>query len=90
MTKTIVIAAALATSLLAGCQVTPQGQAGLAAAGGAAAGLLAARALDANPEWTLAAGLAGAAGGAALYQNQRTGQCAYPQGNGYYSVAPCP
>ena len=90
MTRITLVAAALSASLLAGCQLTPQGEAGLAAAGGAAAGLLAARALDANDEWTIAAGLAGAAAGSAIYQNSRTGQCAYPQGNGLYSVGPCP
>lgn len=90
MTKYALIAGALSVSLLAGCQLTPQGQSALAAGGGAAAGLLAASALDANPEWTIAAGLAGAALGSAYYTNSQTGQCAYPQGNGLYTVGACP
>ena len=88
MRKALMAAGLASIAALSAC--TPEGEAALSAAGGGAAGLLLASAFDANPEWTIAAGLAGAAGGAALYQNSRTGQCAYPNGDGTYSVAPCP
>lgn len=88
MKKTLMAMSLVSVAALSAC--TPEGEAALSAAGGGAAGLLLASALGANPEWTIAAGLAGAAGGAALYQNSRTGQCAYDAGNGYYRVAPCP
>lgn len=88
MKKLLMATGLIATLAASAC--TPEGEAALSAAGGAAAGLLLASAFDANPEWTIAAGLAGAAGGAAIYQNSRTGQCAYPNGDGTYSVAACP
>lgn len=90
MTKTSLIAALLSISLLAGCNLTQGQQTGLAAAGGGAAGLIAADVLDANDNWTIAAGLLGAATGAAIRQNSQTGQCAYPQSNGLYRVGACP
>lgn len=90
MTKTSLIAALLSISVLAGCNLTQGQQTGLAAAGGGAAGLIAADVLDANDNWTIAAGLVGAATGAAIQRNSQTGQCAYPQGNGLYRVGACP
>lgn len=59
------------------------------AAAGAAAGLLTAEVFDANDEWTVVAALAGAALGTQVARNQRTGECAYYRGNGYYEVRPC-
>ena len=90
MTKTKLMGVGVAALLLAGCNLTQGQQTGLAAAGGGAAGLIAADLLDANDNWTILAGLGGAAAGAAIQRNSQTGQCAYPQGNGLYSVGPCP
>jgi hypothetical protein len=59
-------------------------------AGGAAGGLIAAEAFDANDEWRLIAALAGAAAGTAVAQNTATGNCAYARGDGTYYSAPCP
>ena len=59
-------------------------------AGGAAAGLITAEALDADDNWRLIAALAGAAAGTLVAQNSATDNCAYARGDGTYSVAPCP
>lgn len=60
------------------------------ATGGAAAGLIAADILDADNDWRLIAGLAGAAAGVLVAQNEATRECAYARGDGTYFVAPCP
>ncbi|BDW86517.1 glycine zipper 2TM domain-containing protein [Roseicyclus marinus] len=59
-------------------------------AGGAAAGLITAEALDADNNWRLIAALAGAAAGTLVAQNSATDSCAYARGDGTYFVAPCP
>lgn len=59
-------------------------------AGGAAAGLITAEALDADDDWRLIAALAGAAAGTLVAQNSVTQNCAYARGDGTYYVAPCP
>lgn len=59
-------------------------------AGGAAAGLIAAEALEANDNWRLIAALGGAAAGTMVAQNMQTQQCAYSRGDGTYYTAPCP
>lgn len=58
--------------------------------GGAAAGLITAELFDANDNWRLIAGLAGAAAGTVVAQNEATQQCAYARGDGTYAVANCP
>ena len=60
------------------------------AAGGAAAGLIAADVLEADDDWRLIAGLAGAAAGTVVAQNQNGQTCAYARGDGTYYRAPCP
>jgi hypothetical protein len=59
-------------------------------AGGAAAGLITAEALDANNNWRLIAALGGAAAGTVVAQNEARQTCAYARGDGTYFEAPCP
>jgi len=59
-------------------------------AGGAAAGLITADALNADNDWRLIAALAGAAAGTIVAQNSATDLCAYARGDGTYYTAPCP
>lgn len=67
---------------LAGCQsITPQERNQIAGTVlGAGAGLLLADAFDANPAWSVAAGLGGAAIGQQVARNTSTGECAYYAG----------
>ncbi|MGR3452714.1 glycine zipper 2TM domain-containing protein [Pseudooceanicola sp.] len=92
MKTRFVLALGLSGSLLAGCANTMNPQANTVAgvAGGAAAGLIAAEALEANDNWRLIAALGGAAAGTMVAQNQQTRQCAYARGDGTYYTAPCP
>ncbi len=78
-----------ASLAIAGCQPTPQNQAIAGGVFGAAVGLVGAEMLDANPQWTAIAVLAGAAAGTLIAQNQSTRQCAYADGFGGYYTAPC-
>lgn len=81
-------AAALA---LAGCEnMTQEGRVVAGAAGGAAAGLIAAEAFDADSDWKLISALAGAAAGTVVAQNNARNTCAYARGDGTYYEAPCP
>ncbi|MBF9034737.1 glucose-6-phosphate isomerase [Rhodobacterales bacterium HKCCE2091] len=89
MTKHVLLAAVASASLLAGCQLTPQDRSNIGLLGGAAAGVLTAQALDANEEWTILAGVAGAAAGTLYARNTATGNCAYSNGDGTYTVRPC-
>ncbi|MEJ6394118.1 glycine zipper 2TM domain-containing protein [Gymnodinialimonas sp. 2305UL16-5] len=88
----LLLTAAVAT---AACQpLSPQDRSNLGLLGGAGAGLLTASAFDANPAWTVAATVAGAAIGTQVARNTQTGQCAYLQGydnrgQPLYQVAPC-
>lgn len=59
-------------------------------AGGAAAGLITAKALGADDDWRLIAALGGAAAGTVVAQNQQRKVCAYARGDGTYYEAPCP
>ena len=77
--------------ILAGCDdMTPRERTLVGVAGGAATGLILADALDANPEWSIVAALAGAAAGTMVARNTRTQQCAYAHGDGTYYTRPCP
>ena len=92
MRKTIITFAAVAALATSGCmQMSAQDQ--QAAAGGvfgATAGLLTAKALGSNSNWTVVAALAGAAVGTMVARNQATNECAYSRGDGTYYTAPCP
>jgi len=78
-----------ATLSLAACQPTQQNQAILGGVFGAATGLVGAELLDANPQWTAVAVLAGAAAGTLIAQNQTRQECAYADGRGGYYTAAC-
>ncbi|MBP0482187.1 glucose-6-phosphate isomerase [Sagittula salina] len=92
MTRFPLAALALSGLLLAAaCEnMTPEQRTVAGAAGGAAAGLITAEALDADDDWRLIAGLAGAAAGVMVAQNATTDRCAYARGDGTYYYAPCP
>ena len=70
--------------------LTPEQRTVVGVAGGAAAGLITADALDADDDWRLIAALAGAAAGTLVAQNSATSTCAYARGDGTYYTAPCP
>jgi pectin methylesterase-like acyl-CoA thioesterase len=77
--------------VLAGCAgMTPEGRTAAGLAGGAAAGLITAEALDADDDWRLISALAGAAAGTVVAQNTENNRCAYARGDGTYYTAPCP
>lgn len=84
------IAACLTAVTLAGCQLSADEQVAVGAAAGAAAGLLTADALNANNNWTIVAALGGAAAGTLVARNNVEETCAYSNGDGTYTLAPCP
>ncbi len=93
MRNRFILALGTSVTLLAGCANTgynSDANTVAGAAGGAAAGLIAAEALEANDNWRLIAALGGAAAGTMVAQNQQTSQCAYARGDGTYYTAPCP
>ncbi|SEP26256.1 hypothetical protein SAMN04490248_1595 [Salinihabitans flavidus] len=76
---------------LSGCQaMSPEARTVAGAAGGAAAGLITADALDASDEWRLISALGGAAAGTVVAQNTQNNTCAYARGDGTYYRAACP
>ena len=86
-----IAAAAAVSAALSACAPTyPGDQAALGAAGGAAVGFLTAKALNANPRWTVVSALAGAAAGTMVARNRTERTCAYSRGDGTYYTAPCP
>ncbi|WP_375690565.1 glycine zipper 2TM domain-containing protein [Pseudooceanicola sp. LIPI14-2-Ac024] len=95
MKTRFLLALGLSGSLLAACGNTgmygnnPNANTVAGAAGGAAAGLIAAEVLEANDNWRLIAALGGAAAGTMVAQNAQTQQCAYSRGDGTYYTAPC-
>lgn len=90
--KTWILAlAGIAMLTLGACANMTPGQRTVAGvAGGAAAGLITAEALDADDDWRLISALAGAAAGTVVAQNAQNNQCAYARGDGTYYTAPCP
>jgi outer membrane lipoprotein SlyB len=83
--------AAASVFLLSACETMTSDQRTVAGvAGGAAAGLITAKALKADDDWTLIAALAGAAAGTVVAQNRQSKVCAYARGDGTYYEAPCP
>ncbi len=84
------LAFGLAAMLLPACEGrTPESRTVAGVAGGAAAGLIAADALEADDDWKLIAALGGAAAGTIVATNTATRQCAYARGDGTYYRAPC-
>ena len=81
----------LGVGLMAACTGLTQEQASLVGiTAGAATGLIAADALEANDEWRLIAALGGAAAGTLVAANQNGRSCAYARGDGTYYTAACP
>lgn len=91
MNKDVLKPLAISVLMLAGCEnLTADQRTVVGVAGGAAAGLITAEALDADDNWRLIAALAGAAAGTIVAQNSATDTCAYSRGDGTYYQAPCP
>lgn len=87
--KAFVLAATIAAVSLGACTMTSNERAVVGGLAGAAGGLILADALNANPNWTIVAALGGAAAGALVARNTRTGECAYANGRGQYYTRPC-
>lgn len=91
MRKTVIIPIFAAALAVAGCQGMTSGERMVVGGlGGATAGLITARILNADRDWTIIAALAGATAGTLVARNQDSGQCAYSRGDGTYRVARCP
>ncbi len=90
--KTWISAIALTAMLgLGACENLTSDQRTVAGvAGGAAAGLLTAKALGAGSDWQLISALGGAAAGTVVAQNNQRKVCAYSRGDGTYYEAACP
>ena len=88
MKKTILSLALIALLAVTGCTTSDRNTA-IATVGGGALGAVTAAALGANAGWIAVAGVAGATAGALYAKNQRTGECAYSNGDGTYSVRSC-
>ncbi len=80
----------VATLAVSACDtMTPGERAVVGGLTGAAAGLITANALRANPNWTIVAALGGAAAGSLVARNAATNECAYSDGRGNYRVRRC-
>jgi hypothetical protein len=91
MRRPVLTAAAVALLALAACEgMTTEERMLMGGITGAAVGVLTAEALDADDDWTILAALGGAAIGALVARNDRTGECAYARGDGTYRIARCP
>ena len=84
----LICAAALA---LTGCEDMTQQQQDDLAAGliGAGVGAVGAKILGADDGWVWVAAAAGAAAGVLIARNTKTDECAYADGKGGYTTAPC-
>lgn len=89
--KSLIAASLLASLTVAGCEnLTSDQRTVVGVAGGAAAGLITAEALNADDNWRLIAALTGAAAGTLVAQNAAVDRCAYARGDGTYYTAICP
>lgn len=89
MSKLTIAAVVAAAFTLSACEMSP-GQRDLTGAlAGGAVGLIAADALRASPNWTIVAGLAGAAAGVKVARHADRNRCAYADGEGRYYVERC-
>jgi osmotically inducible lipoprotein OsmB len=80
---------ATALSLAACDGLSPNERAAVGGLTGAAAGVIAADALNADRNWTLVSALGGAAAGVLVARNTQTNQCAYADGRGGYVTRRC-
>ncbi len=87
--KSLILVAVVTAFGLSACTMTSNERAVAGGLAGAAGGLVLANALDANPNWTILAALGGAAAGALVARNIRTGECAYADGRGGYVTGRC-
>ncbi|MEZ5753148.1 MAG: glucose-6-phosphate isomerase [Paracoccaceae bacterium] len=85
----IIAFVAVAALALGGCTLSQDERAIVGGLAGAAGGLILADALNANSNWTVVAALGGAAAGALVARNSRTGECAYSNGSGQYYTRSC-
>jgi len=91
MFKTLAPLALVSSIALSGCMemsTAEQNDLGGALAGGAV-GLITAKALGANSNWTVLTTLGGAAAGVMVARNSNSGECAYSNGDGTYRTGPC-
>ncbi|MEZ5716629.1 MAG: glucose-6-phosphate isomerase [Paracoccaceae bacterium] len=90
-TKLLPLALIGSMALSACMEMTPSEKNELGGAlAGAAVGVITAKALGANSNWTIITALAGAAAGSMVAKNAKTNECAYARGDGTYYTAPCP
>lgn len=90
MSKITIAAVLVAALAVSACDNMTAGERAVAGGlAGAAAGLVTASALRANPNWTIVAALGGAAAGALVARNAATNECAYADGRGHYRVRSC-
>lgn len=92
MSKTLLPLLLGTTLVVSACtNLTGQDRANIGLLGGAAGGFLLAEAFDANEEWTILSTVAGAAAGTVVARSTtNSNNCAYSNGDGTYTVAPCP
>lgn len=91
MIKSLLPLALISSVALGGCvemSANDKQNLGGALAGGAV-GLITAKALGANTNWTIMTTLAGAAAGVLVARNQNSNECAYSNGDGTYYTRPC-
>ncbi len=88
MHRTIPAALCAAALALSACMGTTSDETAGAVFGGALAAITLA-AIDADPAWLLIGTAAGAAAGALIARNSKTGECAYADGRGGYYKARC-
>ncbi|WP_343079513.1 glucose-6-phosphate isomerase [Ostreiculturibacter nitratireducens] len=88
MRKTLLTLACASALALSSCTATEEEVAGGLI--GATVGIITAKALNADRDWTIIAALSGAAIGTLVARNERTKECAYSRGDGTYRIGPCP
>ena len=90
MTRLIITLVVTGSLAVSGCGRMSTAERTVAgAAGGAAAGYIAAEALGADSDWKLITALAGAAAGTLVARNARKNRCAYARGDGTYYTRRC-
>ncbi len=88
--KNVVLAAAVATSLvMSGCQTREEATLAGGLVGGSI-GAVTAAALGASSGWIVASSIAAGTVGALYARNRHTNECAYSNGDGTYTIRRCP
>ena len=87
--RNVVLAAAIATSLVvSGCQTREEATLAGGLVGGSF-GAVTAAALGASAGWIVASSVAAGTIGALYARNRHTNQCAYSNGDGTYTIRQC-